>query len=198
MKKWFSIFLVFGTAFPLASSLEAQLKISRNDVQLALGPSLYIGDEDPGWGFGLSTSFALDSATNPRHYVGLEFSYLQNDYDHSGIDHEETDLLFLLNYKWYTPVLVKGHVQPYLSFGAGNYHVNYEETMGGTVLADGKDSISPSFVFEAGTDFAFSKWFAMRLSYRPIFIFDVDNFRGTAVNENLVLHGFHLGGNFSW
>jgi hypothetical protein len=193
-----------NTGFPIllillvsqfVSISDAQVKLSRNDFQLAFGPSLYLNEEDTGWGFGVSAAMALDELASPRNFVGLEISYLQNDFKTGSINRDETDLLFLVDYRWYTPDLVSGRVQPYLSFGGGNMVVDFDETnlVTGVVTSD-TDPINPTLAFEAGVDFAFTRVFAMNLSYRPIWVFDIDR----VTTDNMVLHGFHLGGIFSW
>ena len=73
--------------------------------------------------------------------------------------------------------------------------VDFDETnlVTGVVTSE-TDPINPTLAFEAGVDFAFSRVFAMNLSYRPIWVFDIDR----VTTDNMVLHGFHLGGIFSW
>ena len=178
------------------SVVEAQVRLSRNDFQLAFGPSLYLNEEDTGWGFGVSTAMALDELASPRNYVGLEISYIQNDFKTGSIDRDETNILFLVDYRWYTPDLVSGRVQPYLSFGAGNMVIDFEETDLGTLnVTSDTDAINPTIAFEGGVDFAFSRMFAMSLSYRPIWVFDIER---VTTDSIMVLHGFHIGGVFSW
>ncbi len=195
MKKAGILFLFSLLATQFLSVADAQVRLSRNDFQLAFGPSLYLNEEDTGWGFGISTAMALDELASPRNFVGLEISYMNNDFETGSINRDETDLLFLVDYRWYTPDLVSGRVQPYLSFGAGNMVVDFDETdLGTRVVTSDTDSINPTLAFEGGVDFAFSRMFAMNLSYRPIWVFDIDR----VTTDNMVLHGFHIGGIFSW
>lgn len=195
MKKAGILFLFSLLATQFLSVADAQVRLSRNDFQLAFGPSLYLNEEDTGWGFGISTAMALDELASPRNFVGLEISYMNNDFETGSINRDETDLLFLVDYRWYTPDLVSGRVQPYLSFGAGNMVVDFDETDLGTgVVTSDTDPINPTLAFEGGVDFAFSRMFAMNLSYRPIWVFDIDR----VTTDNMVLHGFHIGGIFSW
>lgn len=195
MKKAGILFLFSLLATQFLSVADAQVRLSRNDFQLAFGPSLYLNEEDTGWGFGISTAMALDELASPRNFVGLEISYMNNDFETGSINRDETDLLFLVDYRWYTPDLVSGRVQPYLSFGAGNMVVDFDETDLGTgVVTSDTDPINPTLAFEGGVDFAFSRMFAMNLSYRPIWVFDIDR----VTTDNMVLHGFHIGGILSW
>jgi opacity protein-like surface antigen len=178
----------------LSSTGHAQMLLHRSPYQLELGPALYVTSEDTGWGAGIAGSFALGDSTNPRHYVGLSFDYIADDYEYGGgIEHEDNYLMFLFRYKWYTPELAGGRIQPYLGFGAGNTIVSFEESP-----THGKDKINLTCSLDAGADFALSSWFALNLRYSAIGIFDIDRFQSGLITENDLLNGFRLGGRFSW
>jgi opacity protein-like surface antigen len=146
-----------------------------------------------------SRFFGLGEEANPSHYVGLSFDYITDDCRYATIyQHDEDYLMFLFRYKWYTPDIASGRIQPYLGFGAGNTIVNYKERPETPPFSDGKDNINPTFCLDAGGDLAFSSWFALNLRYSAIGVFDIKRFRGTTVTENDILHGFRLGARISW
>ena len=177
----------------------AQMILHRSPYQVEFGPALYIMSEDAGWGVGGAASFALGDSANPRHFVGFSFDYIADDYRYADIyQHYEDNLMFLFRYKWYTPDLASGRLQPYLGFGAGNTVVNYEERPATPSFSDGKDSINPTFTFDAGADLALTSWFALNLRYSAIGVFDIDRFEGNLVTENDFLHGFRFGTRISW
>lgn len=177
----------------------AQMLLHRSPYQVELGPSLYIMSEDAGWGFGASASFALGDSANPRHYVGLSVDYLADDYKSDNtFHHHEDNLMFLFRYKWYTPELASGRLQPYLGFGAGTTVVNYEEEPARPPFSEGKDNINPTFSFDAGADLALTSWLALNLRYSAIGVFDIDRFEGSVVTENDFIHGFRFGTRLSW
>lgn len=182
----------------LAGVSHAQMLLHRTPYQLEFGPALYLTSEDAGWGAGVAGSFGLGEEANPRHYVGLSFDYITDDYRYATFyQHDEDYLMFLFRYKWYTPDIASGRIQPYLGFGAGNTILNYKEAPK-RPHSDGKENINPTFCLDAGGDLAFSSWFALNLRYSAIGVFDIKRFRGTTVTENDILHGFRLGARISW
>jgi hypothetical protein len=102
---------------------------SRYGFELEIAPLFYLDRGRSGndgrllyYGFMVSAGVPLSRAYRPNHYLNLE---VLGDFDSTDnqariYSIEQQSLSILLNYKYYTPPLIRERVYPYLTFGGGN------------------------------------------------------------------------------
>jgi opacity protein-like surface antigen len=182
---------------------------SRYGIEFEIAPLFYLArdaSEIDGrvlhYGFTVSIGVPLSRAYRPNHYLNLEVlgAFDSTDIPYTipvpsahptSISTESQMLSILVNYKYYTPPLIRERVYPYLSAGIGNSFKSVNaSTLAGTLLDESDDSI---ITFQGGVGFRtrITNNFGLRTGYHMLLIGRQDY--DTAEEGSDILHALDMG-----